>query len=159
MLNAASTIDKNKLYTKKPLLKAHSNEDEAKKYGDDYIREKSLWENKIVEASRSIENSAIKKLLLEEKETRDKDGSYRHKLSTLSAVDRRISKRKPKMSDGIDKHGDMDDDSTHKHSMEDTADVNSDDQSIKKIRVSDVSDSNNFSSSSSTSSSSSVNPT
>jgi hypothetical protein len=160
MLNAASTIDKKKLYTKRPLLKEHSNEDEAIQYGNDYTREKSLWENAIVEATRSIEISTTKKLLLEELASRDKDIIHRNKLPTLSAVDRRlsslskISKIEPKMTDGIDKYGNMDGTITNKHSMEDTADVTSDDQSIKKIRVTDDSDSIDFSSSSSSSSSS-----
>lgn len=163
MLDAASKIDKEKLYTTKPLLKEHSNEDEAIQYGDVYRREKSLWENAIVEATRSIQNSTTKKLLLEELEIRDKGIIYRNKVPTLSAVDRRISalsqisKIKPKMTDGIDKYCNMDGNSTQKHSMEDTADVYSDDQSIKKIRVTDDSESIDFSSSSSSSSSSSAN--
>jgi hypothetical protein len=159
MLNAASTTDKDKLYTAKPLLKAHSNESEAIQFGKEFIREKSLWENEIVEASRSISVSTKKKLLLEELKIRNKEVVYREKTLTLSAVDRRISILKSNVSGcSIDKDGDGGGDSPKKHSMGDTADFNSDDQSSKKIRsnVTDFSDSNTSSSSSANPSSSST---
>jgi len=52
---------------------------------------------------------------------------FRGKLATLSAVERRISILKSKGSGSFDKNGDGGGDSPKKHSMEDTADINSDD--------------------------------
>jgi hypothetical protein len=82
---------------------------------------------------------------------------YREKFATLGAVDRKISILKSNISGSI-QDGDGVGDSPKKHSMEDTADVNSDNQSSKKIRsnVTDVSESNTSSSSSANPSSSST---
>jgi hypothetical protein len=45
MLRAASIAEKEWLYAAKPLLKAHSNENEAIQFSKDFTREKSLRKN------------------------------------------------------------------------------------------------------------------